>query len=108
MGVVASYSYQTVPGGFSRHVAITMEGCERLRAMGFRAGVLRPVMGAEMGALATVIQFDNAAAWAQGTQKINADADWMAWYADVADEGVAEQVVAEMYTDVDPAYQPSE
>jgi len=106
MGVLASYGFKTVPGGFSRHLAITLEGRDRLQKMGFRAGVLRPVLGTEMGTVATVIQFENAKAWAEGTKKITSDPEWMAWYAAAADAGVAEQVVAEMYSDVDPAYKP--
>jgi hypothetical protein len=107
MGILASYAFKTVPGGLSRHLAITLEGRDRLRAMGFRAGVLRPVMGTEMGQVATVIQFDNAKAWSEGTAKINGDAGWRSWYMAAADEGVAEQVVAEMFTDLDPTYQPA-
>jgi hypothetical protein len=107
MGVLASYSFKTVPGGSSRHLAITLEGRDRLHKMGFRAGVLRPVMGAEAGMVATVIQFENAKAWGEGTKKITSDPDWMAWYGAAADEGVAEPVDSEMYLDVDPSFQPA-
>lgn len=104
MAILASYGFRTLPGGFSRHVAISLEARDRLQRMGYRAGVLRQVMGEEPGTLTTVIQFENAKSWAEATAKINTDKDWMAWYATAADAGVAEQTVSEMYSDIDPNF----
>jgi hypothetical protein len=107
MGILASYVFKTIPGGFSRHVAIMLEGRDRLQKMGYRAGILRPVSGSESGALATVISYENAKAWAEGSTHINTDPDWMQFYAASADAGVAEQIEAALFSDVDPDFKPA-
>lgn len=106
MSILASYAFKTLPGGFSRHLALTLEGRDRLQKMGYRTACLNAVVGADFGAMATVLSFETAKAWAEASHKVNSDPDWMKFYASFADEGVCEPIEGSVFSDTDPAYKP--
>lgn len=106
MAIVGLYRFRTLSGGLAAHIAQSLEGRERLRAMGYNANCLQPLMGQDVGSIATVINFPSVKDWAAAVTRINADAGWQQWYASAASSGVAEQTEAALLSDVDPSYQP--
>lgn len=106
MAILASYAFKTLPGRFSRHLALMLEARDRLQKMGYRAACLNAVVGADFGAMATVLSFENAEAWAQASHKVNSDPEWQKFYAAFADEGVCEALEGAVFSDLDPAYKP--
>ncbi|WP_164157117.1 hypothetical protein [Sandarakinorhabdus rubra] len=106
MAIVGLYRFRTLSGGLAAHITQSLEGRERLRAMGYNANCLQPVMGQDVGSIATVINFASVKDWAAAVTRINADAGWRTWYAQAAGSGAAEQSEAALLADVDPAFQP--
>ena len=107
MAMMASFQYRTLPGKFSRHIAVSLEARGRLQAMGYRVAVTRQLMGEHPGVLTTVMSFADGKSWMEASARIQEDSAWTAWYASVADEGVAEHVASALYADIDPQFSPA-
>ena len=106
MGVVALSGFRTEPGRLEDHVAAASEAVEHLRRLGLQAFNLQTIAGVDVGTIATVINYENNAAYVNGMQTILADEGWQEFWGRAASSGSATQVESSLFSDVDPGFQP--
>lgn len=106
MALASIHVYRTLPGKLVEHQAATAEARERLQALGLAAFTLQPIAGTDVGTLATVVQYEDNRAYADAIQRVQADEDWMTFYAGVASQAIAEEVEVSLFQDTDPTYTP--
>ena len=106
MGVVSVHVFRTQPGRLADHEALSAEGRELLVAMGLPAITLRCIVGADIGTIATVVNYASFAEFGAANQKIAADPGWQEFWARAAASGASVPVETSLYEDVDPGWQP--
>jgi hypothetical protein len=68
---------------------------------------LQAIAGADVGTIATSINYANNAAYAAGFQRVMGDEQWQEFWGRAMAGGSAVQVEGSLFTDVDATFQPS-
>ncbi len=106
MAVVSLNGFRTEPGRLAEHLSASAEALGHLRRLGVRAFNIQAVVGADVGTIATVLNYASNADYAASVQRVLGDAQWQEFWGRAAAAASAVQVESSLFSDVDPSFQP--
>ena len=106
MGVIALNRFATRPGRLADQLAAGAEAVGHMRRIGLQPMQLQPIAGGDIGSIVFAINHPDNAAYAAGTQKLQADEQWQAFWGGLMADPPADQVESTLMSDLDPTFQP--